>query len=223
MKNIKNILKLTLTTFLVVCLSDSNILAHDVVKDLANISKTEAAVFYLRLGFKHIIPLGFDHILFIISLFLLSPNLKLLMWQSAAFTIGHCFTLGFASYGLFKISPSLVEPLIAASIIYVAAENLFTSKFKTTRLVLVFAFGLLHGLGFASALNDIGLPQNAFLLSLLMFNVGVELAQLSIILMAFYLAKYYLMLRPVKWQRIVNPISVLIIIISTYWFVERIV
>src|ERR1700712_1040579 len=163
--------------------------AHDVVKDLEKMSKSDAAVLYLGLGYQHILPLGFDHILFVLSLFLLSPNLKPILWQSTAFTIAHSVTLGLAMYGVITPSPKIVEPLIALSIMYVALENIFSPRLKPSRIGIVFFFGLVHGMGFAGALGQLGLPPNSYLLSLIMFNVGVELGQLTIIVVAFFLVK----------------------------------
>lgn len=223
MKKSKISPKYLLIFLAILLLNPQHIWAHDVVADLENMSKSEAAVTYLGIGYKHILPLGFDHILFIISLVLLSPNLKQLYWQSAAFTIGHCFTLGLAMYGVFSISSSIVEPLIAVSIMYVAAENIFSPKLKTSRILLVLAFGLLHGMGFASALTNIGLPKSAYLTSLLMFNLGVEFGQLTIIICAYFLLKNIQKYSLISWPKIVVPISSLIILVSCYWFIERIV
>jgi hydrogenase/urease accessory protein HupE len=196
-------------------------MAHDVVKDLENMSNTESASLYLITGYKHILPMGLDHILFIVSLVLLSNNLKQLIWLSSIFTLGHCLTLGLAMYGIFGISSSIVEPLIALSIIYVAVENLISKRIKTSRYTLVFVFGLLHGMGFAGALSEIGLPQNSYLLSLLMFNVGVELGQITIILITFFIIKKIKESQSLNWQKMMVPISSVIILIGTYWFVER--
>ncbi len=215
--------------FLIFLLFPSEIMAHDVVKDLENIGKTEAIITYIKIGFEHILPLGFDHILFIISLILLSPNIKQLLIQSAAFTIGHCITLILASYNIFSISPSIVEPLIAITIAYVAAENIFLNFKnyhqnwpKKTRLLLIFSFGLLHGLGFAGALSEIGLPQNAFLLALLMFNLGVELGQITVIILTLLLLNQIQKRSNLTWSRLALPLSSIIICVSIYWIFERI-
>ncbi len=197
-------------------------LAHDVVADLESISPTAAAITYLQLGFTHILPLGFDHILFIISLVLLSPNLKQLFLQSAAFTVGHCLTLGLATLGLVNISPTIVEPLIAITIVYVAAENIFSSKLKVSRILLIFAFGLLHGLGFASALAEIGLAKHNFILTLLMFNFGVEIGQITVIITSYFLLNYIQKKSEIEWAKLVMPVSVLIIGIGSFWVIDRI-
>jgi hydrogenase/urease accessory protein HupE len=197
-------------------------MAHDVVTDLENMSNSQAASVYLFTGYKHILPLGLDHILFIVSLVLLSSNIRQLIWLSTVFTIGHCITLGLAMFGIFGISPNIVEPLIAVSIIYVAIENIFSKKIKTSSFILVFAFGLLHGMGFAGALTEIGLPQNAYLTSLFMFNIGVELGQITVIFITFLLIKKIKNTPIFNWSKITVYCSSAIIVISTYWFFERV-
>ena len=116
---------------------------------------------YIRLGFVHIVPEGLDHILFVLGLFFLSTQLRPLLVQVTAFTIAHSITLALGLYGVVRIAPSIVEPLIALSIVYVAVENIATSKLSPWRPFVVFAFGLLHGLGFAGILQELGLPRNA--------------------------------------------------------------
>jgi hypothetical protein len=114
---------------------------------------------YLRLGFTHILPRGLDHVLFVLGIFLLAVDLKPVLWQVSAFTLAHTITLALTVYGVVSLSPRIVEPLIALSIVYVAVENVFTSKLHAWRPVIVFCFGLLHGMGFAGVLNEIGLPR----------------------------------------------------------------
>jgi len=196
--------------------------AHDLVLDLENMSKGDAAILYLKLGFEHILPLGFDHILFVLSLFLLSPRLKPIMWQSLAFTIAHSVTLGLAMYNVIKPSSQVVEPLIALSIMYVALENIFSPTLKASRIGVVFLFGLVHGMGFAGALQQMGLPETSYLGSLVMFNVGVELGQLTIILAAFFLVGKWLGDKPVYRKTVVIPLSIIITAIAAFWTVQRI-
>ncbi len=136
---------------------------------------------YLEVGFTHIVPKGLDHILFVIGLFLLSTRLAPLLWQVTAFTVAHTATLALSMAGIVELSPAVVEPLIAASIVYVAVENIFTDRLHRWRPVIVFCFGLLHGLGFAGILQEIGPAPGQFLLSLVAFNIGVELGQLAVI------------------------------------------
>lgn len=201
----------------------NQIWAHDIVATLENIDPATTAVNYIKLGFEHILPLGFDHIIFIISLVLFSPNLKQLFTQSAAFTIGHCITLAIASLQIFSISPSIVEPIIALTIVYVAIENIMKKELKASRLLLIFAFGLLHGMGFASALAEIGLAKNQFVLSLLMFNVGLELGQIFIIILSLGILRFIQMQFSISWSKLVFPVSIFIMCIGMYWVVERLI
>ncbi len=222
MNNISNsnIVLRVLFLFIIMQLSFSAF-AHDVVGELENMSKSDKAILYLNLGFKHILPLGLDHILFVLSLFLFSADLKKVLWQSLAFTIAHSVTLGLAVYDVITISPNIVEPLIALSIMYVALENIFAKKLKASRIGIIFLFGLIHGLGFASVLNSLGLPKDAFLSSLIMFNVGVELGQVIVILAAFLLFGLWFGKKPYYRKYIVTPLSLLIAAIALYWVIER--
>ncbi|MCB1123978.1 MAG: HupE/UreJ family protein, partial [Verrucomicrobiae bacterium] len=136
---------------------------------------------YLRIGYYHILPLGLDHILFVFGLFLLSAKMRPLLIQVSAFTVAHTLTLGLSIYGVFSLPSGLVEPLIALSIVLVAVENILTDHIHPWRPVIVFVFGLLHGLGFAGVLGEIGLPSDEFLSALIFFNVGVELGQLTVV------------------------------------------
>jgi hypothetical protein len=196
-------------------------LAHVTNPALENLSRTDIFFVYLQLGFTHIIPLGFDHILFILSLFLLSPKLKTIIWQATAFTVAHSITLGLAMYGIVAAPSHIVEPIIALSIMFVAAENIITDKLKSSRILIVFIFGLIHGLGFAGVLKDLGLPQREFVNALISFNIGVELGQVSIILAAWFLFGKWFNQKPWYRTRIVNPLSAVIAAIALYWTIER--
>jgi hypothetical protein len=195
--------------------------AHAIVGELEKLSKTDVAIVYMQLGFQHILPLGFDHILFVLSLFLLSPKLKPVLWQATAFTVAHSVTLGLAMYKIITPPANIIEPLIALSIMYVALENIFSPRLKASRIGVVFLFGLIHGLGFAGALSQLGLPQNAYLLSLIMFNVGVELGQLTIILLAWFLLAKWFAHKPYYRKVIVIPLSILIAAIACFWTIQR--
>ncbi|HLM47595.1 MAG TPA: HupE/UreJ family protein, partial [Myxococcaceae bacterium] len=175
---------------------------------------------YVEAGFLHVLPLGLDHILFVVGLFLLSPRFRPLLWQVSAFTLAHTITLALGATGTVVLPSAPVEILIAASIAYVAIENLFTSRLHPWRPALVFGFGLLHGLGFAGVLAEFGLPENHFVLALVAFNIGVELAQLTVIGLCF-LAVGWAMNR--TWYRpaIVAPVSVAIAAMAFYWMLER--
>src|SRR5207247_9531420 len=148
-----------------------------------------------------------DHMLFLLAIYLLSRRPRSVLWQVSAFTVAHSITLGLSMYGVVAVSPSIVEPLIALSIAYVAIENIFLSELKSWRVALVFAFGLLHGMGFAGALKELGLPRSEFLTALLTFNVGVEAGQLAVIGAAFMLVGWHCGNRAWYRSRLVVPIS----------------
>lgn len=172
---------------------------------------------YIAAGFEHILPYGLDHVLFIVGLYLLSVAWRPLLWQVTMFTIAHTITLGLAMNGIINLPAYIVEPLIALSIAYIAIENIWSKTLHKSRLIIVFAFGLLHGLGFASMLADFGMPEDAFTTALISFNVGVELGQLTVIAMAFVLTGLWF--RNKQWYRavIVVPVSVVIGLMGIYW------
>lgn len=176
---------------------------------------------YIKLGYVHILPRGLDHILFILGLFLFSTKLRPLFWQVTMFTLAHTLTLGLSMAGLFSLTSRIVEPLIAASIAYVGIENIRNRSLQNSRLVLVFAFGLLHGLGFASVLADFGMEQGAFMTSLISFNIGVELGQLTILLAGYALLGYWFWQKPWYRKVVIVPASALISLIALYWMFER--
>ncbi|MEM8578365.1 MAG: HupE/UreJ family protein [Pseudomonadota bacterium] len=200
------------------------------------VSGWQAFVAYILVGFDHIVPKGLDHILFVLGLFFLSTQVGPLLWQVTAFTVAHSVTLAIATLGLVNIPGSIVEPLIATSIVYVAVENIFARGLTRWRPVIVFAFGLLHGLGFASVLGDFGLPDGQFVPALIGFNVGVEVGQLAVIATAALLlwlgaraaamadlppkedmvADYTVMHRAFAMTG-----SLLIAIIAVWWVIER--
>jgi len=176
---------------------------------------------YLLLGYTHILPKGLDHILFVLGIFLLSPRLKTMLLQVTAFTVAHSITLGLSIYGLVSLPSRIVEPLIALSIAYVAIENLVTRELQPWRLALVFTFGLLHGLGFAGVLRELGLPRDEFLTGLLTFNLGVEGGQLTVIAVAMLLVWPFVQ-RGWYRHRVVIPASLVIAAIGIYWFWIRV-
>ena len=148
----------------------------------------QAFVQFIPVGVEHIVPLGLDHILFVLGLFFLSAKTSSLLAQVTAFTAAHTVTLALATLGYINIPAEymwIVESIIAASIVYVAVENIFTDGLNRWRPIIIFSFGLLHGLGFASVLQAYGLPDNAVIPALLGFNIGVELGQLAVIAVAF--------------------------------------
>ena len=180
----------------------------------------EAIWKYLVLGFEHILPKGLDHILFVLALLLLSKKLKPLLLQISVFTVAHTATLALSTLGVVSLPGVVVEPLIALSIAFVAVENVFSEEMRTWRCGVIFLFGLLHGLGFAGVLSEIGLPEEQFLLSLLSFNVGVEVGQITVVTLAFLTMA---LLRSRHWyrQRIVLPASMMIAVVGLYWTAER--
>jgi hydrogenase/urease accessory protein HupE len=178
---------------------------------------------YIVLGFEHILPRGLDHILFILGIFLLSVHLRPLLWQVTMFTVAHTLTLGLSMAGMISLPANIVEPLIALSIAYIGIENITAHSLHKSRLVIVFCFGLLHGMGFASVLSDFGMPADAFLTALVSFNVGVELGQVTVILLAFLAIGLWF--RNKSWYRqvIEIPSSLAIAITGLYWTWDRIV
>ena len=178
---------------------------------------------YIRIGFIHIIPRGLDHILFVLGLFFYAPRWRPLLLQITIFTLAHSLTLAFASRGLVTVSATIVEPLIAASIAYVALENLWQKKLRLSRLLIIFAFGLLHGLGFAMVLSDIGLPSTDFLISLVSFNAGVELGQITVIAAALMFSRL-LPLSTDDYRRFIAvPASLVIGVIGIGIAAERVI
>ena len=178
--------------------------------------------YYLKLGFLHVIPLGFDHILFILSLFFYNSNLKTSIVQCSIFTIAHSITLGLASVDIVTVNTQYVEVIIALSIFVVSFNSIIPSNLKFWRFGFIFLFGLVHGLGFATALKAIGLPKNDFFTALISFNIGVEIAQILIILCCYYLiAKQF---KHKTWYQIklVQPLSFAICCIALFWTIERI-
>lgn len=188
---------------------------------VARQSSLEVIASYIVIGFEHIVPKGLDHILFILGLFLLSTRWRPLLWQVTMFTLAHTITLGLAMNNIVELPSNVVEPLIALSIAYVGIENLFAKELHNSRLVLVFVFGLLHGLGFAGVLTDFGMPANDFATALISFNVGVELGQIAVISMAFVLLSAWFKDRDIYRKIVVIPGSAFISIIGVYWFLER--
>ena len=175
---------------------------------------------FTKAGFEHIIPKGFDHILFVLGLFFSCLHFRSLLLQVTAFTIAHSITLILASIGLIQIPSYIVEPLIALSIVWIAIENCLLKKPSKWRYLVVFSFGLLHGLGFASVLSYYGLPKDNFISLLLAFNIGVELGQLSILIIAFVLVNLILK-KSFKIDKIRIAASIIIGCTGLFWFIER--
>lgn len=176
---------------------------------------------YLKLGFVHILPRGADHILFVLGLFFFATVWRPLVWQISLFTLAHSFTLGLAAAGLIRFPGAITEALIAASIAWIGLENIWRPRLGAVRLWVIGAFGLLHGMGFASVLSEIGLPDGRFLLALAGFNIGVELGQLVIVGTLWLLLGFWAM-QQVWYERFIRlPASLLISLAGFYWLVER--
>ena len=177
----------------------------------------DIATSFLELGIKHIIPDGFDHILFVLGLFLISPQIKPLLKQATVFTIAHSIALILVAKKFILPNPSIIEPLISISIVFVAVENIFFTQIKFRRYLVIFLFGLIHGMGFASAFIESSKNQTYFFTSLFSFNIGVEIGQIIILLLAYFIiGKPY---GSETWYRkkIVIPVSLLIALIALYW------
>ena len=195
--------------------------AHTINYELASLPETGVFWAYLKLGFEHILPLGLDHILFVLSIFFLSSNLKTVFWQSAVFTLAHSITLALAIKGWISPLPSVVEPLISLSIMFVAIENMLVRELRPGRMGVIFGFGLIHGMGFAGALGDLGLPPGSFYNALISFNLGVELGQIAVILLGYLLISKWYSHKSWYRARVVNPVSVCMALIALYWTLER--
>jgi hypothetical protein len=176
---------------------------------------------YFLIGFTHVIPWGFDHILFIVSIFLLNSTLKSVIIQSSVFTIAHSLTLAITAADYFAADTRIIEPLIALSILFTSIENILHSKTTPYRLLIIFIFGLIHGMGFARALQEIGIPPNNFSSALLFFNLGVEFGQITVIFLAYILLSKWFSSKAWYNERIVFPISSVIACFSIYWIIER--
>ena len=178
---------------------------------------------YIHSGIIHIVPAGLDHILFVVGLLAYGLSARGLIFQISLFTVAHTITLAAASLGWINISGTIVEPLIALSIAWIGVENMIrkSGRVALTRSSVVFVFGLLHGLGFASVLADFGLPQSAYIVGLLSFNLGVEIGQL-IIVIPIFLMLWALKLTDRRFRRGFQiPVSTFISAIGLFWFVER--
>ena len=171
-------------------------------------------------GFEHILPKGLDHILFILGLFLLQPTARPLLWQTSAFTVAHSITLALVVLGIFTAPARIVEPLIALSIAYVGIENLWVKELKPWRVAFVFGLGLLHGMGFASVMQELDLPEGGVIQPLIGFNLGVELGQITVLAVAFGLTYWWLKKKIFEVFRKVA--SGVIGVVGLYWTVERI-
>ncbi len=177
---------------------------------------------YAVLGFHHIVPQGHDHELFILGLFLLNTRVRDVLWQTTAFTIAHTCTLSLATLGLVAAPSWIIEPIIAASIAFIAIENMVTKRVSPWRPAVAFLFGLVHGMGFASGLVEIGMPADQLATAIIGFNVGVEGGHLLILAAAYATLGWW---RERTWYRgyVAIPLSAIIAAIAVFWFVERVI
>ena len=192
------------------------------MRKLAAMPWQEKFFLFTKAGIEHIIPKGTDHILFVLGLFFSSLLLRPLLWQVTAFTLAHTITLALAALGFVQIPGNIVEPLIALSIVWIAVENCLFKQTNKWRPFIVFGFGLLHGLGFAAVLGAYGLPKGNLVPSLLAFNIGVEIGQLLVLVVAALLVYF---IRDKSWyrKRIQIPASLMIAFVGLFWFIERVI
>lgn len=188
----------------------------------AQTSPLEIVQRFVREGIGHIFS-GQDHILFVVALLLLGGTLKQLLKIVTAFTLAHSVTLCLAATQTVTLSPALVEPLIALSIVAVGVENLLTKPGqRDSRAALALGFGLIHGFGFAGALAEVGLPKDALGLALGAFNIGVELGQLTLVLTIAPLLALLRTHRPAAARRAVLAGTTVVILLGALWFLQRI-
>lgn len=217
----KSLIKILLAAFFI--LFSVTAFAHTINYALQNAPVKDVVWFYLKLGFEHIIPTGADHILFVAGLCLLNTKIKTIIWQATAFTIAHSVTLALSMKNIILAPAAIVEPIIALSIVFVAIENMLAKKLSPFRILVVFVFGLIHGMGFASSLNEIGLPPDKFYTSIIAFNAGVETGQVTIIAAMFLLIINRFKNKPWYRKRIVYGLSAVIALIAFYWTIERVI
>lgn len=222
MKQINFTRKWSAFASLICCLLPLSTFAHTINYELEKAPAGDVVWYYLKLGVSHIVPYGLDHILFVVSLCILNTKFNTILWQATAFTLAHTITLALSIKGFIKMPTDIVEPLIALSIAFVAVENILLSELKAWRIAIIFMFGLVHGMGFASALNEIGLPRNKFFTSIFSFNAGVELGQISVITLVFLLLILPFGKKAWYKQLIVYPLSGLIALIALFWTFQRI-
>lgn len=191
------------------------------IRRLAAMPWLKKIYIFVKAGFEHIIPEGLDHILFVLGLFFSSLKFRPLIIQVTAFTLAHSITLALAAAGVVQLQSYIIEPLIALSIVWVAVENTVFKKTTKWRPLVVFSFGLLHGLGFAALLTQYGLPKDNFISLLMAFNVGVELGQLTVLLIAFLTVRTILK-RATNKNLLKIPASILIGVAGLFWFFEAI-
>lgn len=171
---------------------------------------------FVRLGVEHIFT-GYDHLAFLLGLLVATATLGSLVKIITSFTIAHSITLALATFNIVMLPSRLTESLIAVSIAYIAAENLLDFR-AMKRYYITFFFGLIHGFGFSNVLREMDLPRSSLALSLFSFNVGVELGQITFVLLIFPLMQD---LVRSGWNRLKPVVSIGIGCLAVYWFVQR--
>jgi hydrogenase/urease accessory protein HupE len=172
-------------------------------------------------GVHHIL-IGPDHLLFLVGLLLLGGSVRQLLLVVTAFTAAHSITLSLAALGMVIPPASAVEPAIALSVVYVGADNLLVGGGRDTRAWIAFAFGLIHGFGFANVLREMGLPSRALGWTLFGFNIGVEIGQLAVVAVVASALAWVRSRSPVAGARLAYAGSIVVILAGAYWFVERV-
>jgi hypothetical protein len=192
--------------------------AREARLSLGGTASEQAGGGFFRLGVEHILT-GYDHLLLLGALLLRGGRLLALLKIVTAFTIAHSITLALAVLGVVAVPARLVECVIAASIVYVALENILLRNAPSQRWLVSFLFGLVHGFGFASALNPLALPAHRLALALFGFNLGVETGQMLVVLL---LLPVLVWMRGARWEtRAVQAASGLVAALGFVWFVER--
>ena len=180
------------------------------------------ALRFLGSGIHHIL-IGFDHILFLVGLLLLGGTLRQLAMIVSSFTLGHSLTLTLAALNLVNPPAGVIEPAIALSIVFVGADNLLVRRGgRDVRVWIALAFGLVHGFGFAGVLREAGLPSHALAWSLLSFNIGVEIGQLAVVLMAASALAALRSRSPGAGHRMALVLSGVVVAAGAFWFIERV-
>ncbi|HEY6984198.1 HupE/UreJ family protein [Reyranella sp.] len=173
---------------------------------------------FIAMGAEHILS-GPDHLLFLLALLALTRGFWPIAKIVTGFTIAHTITLSLAALGVVDVPSRVVEPLIAATIIWVALENLVAPARTAQRWLIAVVFGLVHGLGFASALTELGLPRAAMVRALIGFNVGVELGQLAFV--AAVMPAVVWLAKPGRIARLPQVLSLAVAAAGAFWLVER--